>query len=586
MKNRLRNLKIFALVLCALLGIHLSSVAFPIQAVKDPFNEEKKDWKTYLDRLSLEQKVGQVFIFGFPGVTTERHLGKMIRLYQPGGIIVFGRNIKTAYQIAKLNRKAQKISLEKTGVPLLISVDQEGGKVIRIKTSPPLPSALSIGLTENPNLAQKAGFFTGQLLYSLGFNMNLAPVLDVKDGTKKSFLGTRSFGQDPEIVSKMGTAFALGLKKAGILPTAKHFPGHGGVITDSHKKTPVKFESLEELMAHDISPFRSFNKIIGNPAVMVAHISFPSIDPSDVPATFSPILIGEILRKKLKFDGLVITDDIEMAGSAQIGSIEERAIRTLEAGVDMIMVAWSRRAQRRAYRAVLNAVKEGRISEQRLNESLRRILQAKLNYANFQVPKKIKLRGLKKALKDPNLRRVSNEISRLNFKRAAKKTRKKRKGTALPTAKKFLVFSASTRFYKSFRRALLAGKASFYRLSKFRKHPYRYLFSRFPKALGIFYVTGGQTARIANRLPEEIAARTILVNSDSPAKITDPKKFLAVVTVGSRHPDLGRMTVEFLESIAGQEDVRDPAGNLQEPDDLEDSEALEGLPENPPTDDI
>ena len=167
-------------------------------------------------------------------------LDSAIRGNKPGAIIVFGRNIKSADQISKLCYSAQAASYEATGVPLLIAVDQEGGNVTRIRTAPPLPSALALGKTRDPALAKEAGHGTGRLLRSLGFNMNLAPVMDVTDPSHDRFIGTRTFGDDPQLVAKMSTAFALGLQESDILPTGKHFPGHGGLNQDSHLGTPTK----------------------------------------------------------------------------------------------------------------------------------------------------------------------------------------------------------------------------------------------------------------------------------------------------------------------------------------------------------
>lgn len=276
----------------------------------------------------------------------------------PGAIISFKRNIKTPWQTAELNSMAQEISLKNTNLPLLIMVDQEGGVVSRIKTRPYSPSALSIGFTENPSLAKEAGLATGKVLSLVGFNMNLAPVVDISDPFQTNFIGNRSFGKDPHLVKVMGQKFADGLEDSGVLPTLKHFPGHGGSIKDSHYSLPSKLSSEEELLANDLIPFSHFSKGTFPGAVMVAHISFPNIDSSGLPATFSKVLINNVLRERLGFEGLIITDDIEMHGAKIIPSVGERAVRAIEAGNDMVMIAWTKKIKKAAYNALLNAVKQ------------------------------------------------------------------------------------------------------------------------------------------------------------------------------------------------------------------------------------
>ena len=212
--------------------------------------DRNKTINEIIDDMPLDKKVGQVFIFGFTGSRYEQSLKKQMNKLHPGAVIVFGRNIKTLNQVKALNHKAQSDSLKHSKVPLLIAVDQEGGKVIRIKTSPSLPSARTLALTDSEGLVQDAGFVTGQLMTALGFNMNLAPVVDISNANFTDFLGNRSFSDQKEIVNKMSTAFSKGLIDAGILPTAKHFPGHGGVKTDSHLKTPYKQVTLTVRTCH------------------------------------------------------------------------------------------------------------------------------------------------------------------------------------------------------------------------------------------------------------------------------------------------------------------------------------------------
>ncbi|MCB0392078.1 MAG: glycoside hydrolase family 3 protein, partial [Bdellovibrionales bacterium] len=258
--------------------ITIAESTFPSDIQPDTLFTEKKDLTTKVEQLisemTIEKKIGQLLILGFAGTNVNHQLKDTLETLYPGAIISFKRNIKTPWQTAELNSMAQEISLKNTNLPLLIMVDQEGGVVSRIKTRPYSPSALSIGFTENPSLAKEAGLATGKVLSLVGFNMNLAPVVDISDPFQTNFIGNRSFGKDPHLVKVMGQKFADGLEDSGVLPTLKHFPGHGGSIKDSHYSLPSKLSSEEELLANDLIPFSHFSKGTFPGAVMVAHISF------------------------------------------------------------------------------------------------------------------------------------------------------------------------------------------------------------------------------------------------------------------------------------------------------------------------
>ena len=205
--------------------------------------------------MSVRQKVGQMFIFGYSGARPDAALKRLIETEQPGcAWSAFTRNIVSLDQIGNLNQRVQTWSK----VPLLIMVDQEGGNVARLKVGTSLPSALSTGETNDPKLILQYATALGSLMAKLGFNVNLAPVLDLSDPQSISFIGPRSFGARPDGVGAIASAFAKGLANAGLVPTAKHFPGHGGIAADSHQMTPRKLSTLEELVDGDLVPFRYF----------------------------------------------------------------------------------------------------------------------------------------------------------------------------------------------------------------------------------------------------------------------------------------------------------------------------------------
>ena len=272
----------------------------------------------FLKKMPLRKKIGQMFMIGFKGISMDEELSDSIKAINPGALIIFSRNLTSARQITEMNAAAQKLSVFTTGLPLLISTDQEGGDVIRIRTTVPLPSQLALGATADPAIAETAGFATGQLLHILGFNMNLAPVLDVSDPKQMSFIGTRTYGSDPQLVARMAIGFSEGLYKANVMPTAKHFPGHGGGVEDSHNMTPQKYLTYDELKEADLVPFTSMQAHFPNRwATMLGNIAYPALDASRDPATISAPIVGGILRKEMHFNGLVITDDIQMGADGQ-----------------------------------------------------------------------------------------------------------------------------------------------------------------------------------------------------------------------------------------------------------------------------
>lgn len=497
------------LVILLITSLFTSALAF----------DQNKSISEIIDDMPLEKQVGQLFIFGFTGSKYNQSLKKQMEQLHPGAIIVFGRNIKTLNQVKKLNEKAQRASLKHSKVPLLISVDQEGGKVIRIKTSPSLPSARTLALTDNEGLVQDAGFVTGRLMTALGFNMNLAPVVDISNANYTDFLGNRSFSNQKEIVNKMSTAFSKGLIDAGILPTAKHFPGHGGVQTDSHLATPYKQVTLTELLFNDLSPYKEMQNNRIPFAIMASHISYPLIDPSKKPASFSSMLLQNVLRKGLGFDGIIMTDDIQMGG-AKTGklSVGERAVQAVLAGNDLIMVGWNHRIQRKAINGVLRAVKNGRISRNRIKQSLQRLISFKMQF--YQKQKK---ESLKKQLAQIPLKKTYDKIFHEVFKN---QTPELSQGN-----QRVDVYSYSWRFLSTYK------KQHHSRLFHLKKHhPSKY--SRRADLI-VYHLSGPTTAKLLKNVPNKLKKKVVVVNSSSQIFLNDESQYKKVINVHSYHPRLG-----------------------------------------------
>ena len=511
---------------------------------------ETNNIEAMINSMSIEKKVGQLFIFGFTGTRFNHSLAKKLNTLYPGSIIVFGRNIRTLEQIRKLNEQAQKVAVNNTQLPLFLAVDQEGGKVIRIKTSPALPSARTLAMTKDPELVKTAGYVTGQLLNVLGFNMNLAPVLDISSSTHKDFLGSRAFSHQKETVMNMSVAFSKGLIRSGILPTAKHFPGHGGVQTDSHLATPYKQVGLNDLLANDLFPYRGMLNEKLPFAIMASHISYPLIDSSKVPATFSKILLKDVLRNKMNFKGVVLTDDIQMKG-AEIErlSVGQRAVKAIQAGNDVIMVGWNYRTQRKAVKAVIQAVKKGTLPVARIDESLRRILKHKLDFYTPQ-PKKISL---------------AEELSKIPFTETYNKVFEKvftnQKPKSSDNSKTIDVYSFSNRFLKSFRTVKTGRRVRFKNLRRFAGWPAAK--KKWKKTI-VYHLSGPSSARILRSAPAGIRKNIIVVNSSSKPALRNEDQFKRVVHVYSYHPRLGEYAAKHMNSFALRVPAKQKENMIQE----------------------
>lgn len=490
-----------------------------------------------IHHMTLRQKVGQLLIFGYAGTTADESLKHLLEQQQPGALITFGRNIKDLPQIAELNRQAQAWSKSISKVPLLVMVDQEGGNVARLKVRRPLPSALALGETKDLDLIQQYGEALGQLMRHLGFNVNLAPVLDLSDPNSISFIGPRSFGVQPNDVGHSAFAFARGLALGGVIPTAKHFPGHGGIVQDSHRETPKKLSTLEELIEGDLVPFQKFAGADFPRAVMMAHIAYPQIDPSGSPAAFSPVFIQDVLRKKFRYDGLVITDDVEMSGANAAGSIEDRVVRAIEAGNDMVMVAWSVRRQRRAVEALLTAIRSGRISEARVDQSLKRILNYKFHLESRDHD------GATLATDQGLLERLAEKVKRFNFIKTANGNRRLR-GSQIGRST-ITIFSSDPRFFAGFRQRY-GQNVKFVRLTQDSQERLQEELLQHPDQTFIYYASGAQTARWVNQLTSEVKRRIIVVNTNQPGAINNAQVFSGVFQLNTSAPESGAWLAQFL----------------------------------------
>ena len=321
------------------------------------------------DPAPLRALAGQSVVSGLSGTRPGRALLRAIRRGDVGGVIVFERNARTAAELALLTRSLQRAARAGGNPPLLIAVDQEGGSVKRLRQGPPAVSAATMGGWDSERVARE-GERTGRYLAALGVNVNLAPVLDVPDSAR-SFLGTRAFGRDPTLVSRTGTAFATGLQRHRVAATAKHFPGLG-TATENTDRARVVVGSPRAELERRLAPFRTA-VARGVWLVMVSNASYPTLDRSGKPAVFSRAIVTGLLRGRLGFRGVVVTDTM---GAPTPRANRHAAAAALGAGVDLLL--YTREGEgARASRDVVAAVANGRLRRERLEASYARIIALK-----------------------------------------------------------------------------------------------------------------------------------------------------------------------------------------------------------------
>lgn len=363
--------------------------------------------------MTLEQKVGAMLMLGWEGdnpiddTTVCEKAREIVEDMQVGGIILMGRNVRHEDLSVTVNtiNELQAMSRE----PLLISVDQEGGMVARfVDGVAVMPSNMSIGATGHPELAYMAAKACGEELKAIGVNYDFAPSVDVNNNPDNPIIGTRSYSESPDIVAKFGVQAIKGYQDAGVIACAKHFPGHGDTAVDSHLALPSVPYPRERLDQIELKPYKPAIDA-GVSSIMTTHIMFPAIDP-DLPSTLSKKIITGILRNELGYDGVIVTDSMEMKAIADNWGVAEAGVMAIEAGVDLVLIPHTLARQREAREAILKAVKDGRISEARLDESVARLTALKQRY-NLSQRRYADPSALGKLLRTPEHLTVQKEIA-------------------------------------------------------------------------------------------------------------------------------------------------------------------------------
>ncbi|MGG1555294.1 beta-N-acetylhexosaminidase [Paenibacillus ferrarius] len=340
-----------------------------------------------LEEMTLREKIGQMLLCGFEGTTSTERVKELIQDHHVGGVIYFARNVENIEQVAALSNEVQQLAAASDTWPLWVSIDQEGGMVARITEGVALMpgqmalAAGAMGEQEgdqalNHEAAYASAYISGRELRALGINLNFAPVLDVNNNSKNPVIGVRSFGESAELVADFGVRAVQGYQDANVVATAKHFPGHGDTSVDSHLDLPT--------IAHDQARIRSlelvpFVKAIGHgvDAIMSSHIYFPAFEPEKRPATLSKAVLTGLLREELGFDGVIMTDCMEMNAIAVHYGTVAASVMAIEAGADLVLISHRMELQLGAIDAIEQAVQDGRISEARIDASVARLLALK-----------------------------------------------------------------------------------------------------------------------------------------------------------------------------------------------------------------
>ena len=365
-------------------------------------------WPLSLQRLSLEEKVGQVLMVAIDSETL-RSQQEWILSGRLGGVLLRHDRF-TAEEVLETTDRLQRWAFSsRPRIPVWVAVDHEGGAVFTQRSlgATHFPSQMAIAATRNPNDAYLAAFTMAQELRSLGIHIDFAPVLDVNNNPDNPVIGIRSYGEDPALAARLGTQAIWGFEKGGVASVGKHFPGHGDTDVDSHLGLPVIRHPLQRLERVEFLPFRRAIQA-GVPAIMTAHIVFPELTGPELPATLSPAVLIGVLRKKLGFRGMVVTDSLDMQAITSRRPLPEAAVLALQQGSDLILIG--KGSLEETHRAMVQAVRRKQIPVSRLDEAGRQVLTLKRRLEIFENPYGSQVR-MKRGLGSPAHQRVAQDIA-------------------------------------------------------------------------------------------------------------------------------------------------------------------------------
>ena len=332
--------------------------------------------------MTLKEQIGQRLMTGFHGTELTDEYRRVVREHKIANVILFRENIESCAQLKRICGEIQKLVREETGHGALIAIDQEGGVVSRLPADGVnVPGAMAIAATGDPENAYKAGLLTGRQLRALGVNFDFAPVADVNTSAANPVIGTRSYGDDPAEAGRYACEMARGLADGGVLSSAKHFPGHGDTDVDSHLALPKVDKSREELEKAELVPFR-MAVAAGIPAIMTTHILFPQIEPEYLPATMSRRILTGLLRGEMGFDGLIVSDCMEMMAIKNHFGTVNGTVTAMGAGVDVVLISHDTLLGGEAAEAAAQAVADGRLDAAEMERSAARVMEYKKKWVD------------------------------------------------------------------------------------------------------------------------------------------------------------------------------------------------------------
>lgn len=348
-----------------------------------------------INEMTVDEKIGQLIISGFEGSSISDEVKSLISDYKVSGFILFSRNIKSIEQTKQLLNELKYENSNNT-YPLFLSVDEEGGRVKRMPSEYiTLPTALEVGKKDSEIISRRFGEILGERVKSLGFNLDFAPVLDIFSNSENTVIGDRAFGKNAESVINNSIFVMEGIREKNIIPSAKHFPGHGDTSIDSHLSLPKVEKTLEELRLFELQPFEY--AIENNvEMIMIAHILYPYID-ENYPSSMSSEIIDNILRDELGYSGVIISDDMTMGAIIENYTVEEATLQFLKAGGDISLICHGEQNTINAINGIKKAVERGEISKEKLDEKVYRILELKEDYnLEDKIIDKVDIESLKK----------------------------------------------------------------------------------------------------------------------------------------------------------------------------------------------
>jgi beta-N-acetylhexosaminidase len=350
--------------------------------------------------MTLEQAVGQQFLLTFEGrETPPNQFLEVLRRQHVGGVVLFRhKNMGNLTELRGLTQALQRAATESGQPPLLIAADQEGGQLIAVDQTTPFPGNMALGATGSDKLAYKVGRALGKELSAVGINVDFAPVCDVNSNPQNPVIGTRSFGEDPKLVARMSVALIRGLQSSGVAATAKHFPGHGDTSSDSHRGAPIVRHDAKRIRSVELVPFLAAVKSRVR-LVMTAHIVMPALNggSNELPATLSPRILRDLLRHKMQFNGVIVSDALDMHAMEQRSGYVAETMAAVAAGIDLLLFNHDLSRVEPAHSNLVQAARRGLLSANEIYASARRIVALK-NWIKRQAQEPLSVIGCKEHL--------------------------------------------------------------------------------------------------------------------------------------------------------------------------------------------